>query len=307
MSERISSAEVARAFDDFLETSGILVPNQLHRLVAEYTGLHPTTVLRYHRQELESADAKVLDCLVRIEERIRSGEPLFEHDEASAPEGRWIGLGVQELQHWFDRVIDLLEDQGQYLLYRYVAGKLGVHPTTVMRYHRGELAGDPSRVVPILRDLHRKLESGTTVEFRHGPDDAERVVPRRCFLDLVDEIGELGLVPVDGQGGEPGLDEEVERMAGLKRGTVERIRASSSWPFVKLDLYEKLRAARERSIYDPCRHYELGDRLYHHDLGVGTVVEKCHKSRIIVEFAYGIRRVLREDVWVDPRWPYPRT
>lgn len=303
MQERISSAEVARAFDQFLERSRLIVPNRLHRIVAEYTGLHPTTVLRYHRQELESANPKVLDCLEQLEERLSRGESLGHEDVDEAMGVGGIGVSVHELQRWFDRVIELLEGQGQYLLYRYVAEKLQVHPTTIMRYHRGELSGAPSKIVPTLRDIHRRLASGEIVEFKHGPGEGERVVPRRCFLDLLEEIEKLGLLSDDLRGNGGGFDAAVERTCGMRRGTIMKVRTGLSWPFVKLDLYGKLHQVRERAIYDPCRHYEVGDRLYHHDLGTGTVIEKRHKSRILVDFPARGRRMLREDVWMDPRWP----
>lgn len=301
MQERVSSAEVAKAFDRFLKRSSLMTPNRLHRVVAMYTGLHPTTVLRYHRQELESADAKVLHCLRALEERFERGELLFDGDGALTADGEVsYRVSVHEVQRWFNRVFDLIGDQGRYVVYRYVAEKLDVHPTTAMRYHTGELDGAPSKIIPVLRDLAGKLGAGERVVFRHGPGDGDEVVPLCCVLPLLDEIESLGIVTSD-------LDSSLERMTRIRRGTLHRIRQPGGWPFVKLKIFDKLTGVRDGAIYDPCRHYEIGDRLHHHDLGAGTVVGKHHKSRILVEFADGKRRFLREDVRLDPRWPHPQT
>jgi hypothetical protein len=307
MAERVSVLEVAKVMDSILDRAGVDIPNRLHRVVAQRTGLHPTTVLRYHRRQLESADARVLECLQELEERVLAGESLFTAEDLASGipgvehDGGSVRVSVHELQRRIDCVLSLLEKPGPYILYRYLADHLGMHATTVMRYVSGELPGIPAGVITVLRDLERSLELGEVVVLGRGTGEGGDVVPRRCFIALLDELVELGILASDIR------DSDLERMLDARRGTLSRIRSSSSWPFVRLATFKSLVAVRDAAIYDPTRHYEVGDRLYHHDLGSGTVVDKRHKSRILVHFVSGVERLLREDVWLDPRWPHPNT
>jgi hypothetical protein len=159
--------------------------------------------------------------------------------------------------------------------------------------------------VPILRSLYGRLAAGEAVVFRQGPGEGTEVVPSRCVESLLREIESIGIVPASA--GDPQFDHLLEAGAGLKRGTLRRIRQPGGRAFVKLGIYRALADLRDGTAYDPCRHYEVGDRLHHHDLGTGTVVEKRHKSRMLVEFGDGTKRLLREDVRMDPRWPHPMT
>ena len=68
-----------------------------------------------------------------------------------------------------------------------------------------------------------------------------------------------------------------------------------------LEIYENVRKLRDMAVYDPRRHYEVGDRIWFPDLGTGTVVEKLPKFRMMVDFDKGVQRLLREDIPTDPR------
>jgi hypothetical protein len=292
--------------DEVIRRAGLRVPNRLHRVVAECTGLHPTTVLRYHRQELESADARVLECIQDIEVRVQNGENLFLHDEDAEPRegdheiGTGFNVSVHELNRWFERLKQRLGCDNTSILYQYIEDELGIAATTVMRYHSGELRGAPATILHSLRNLDRVLCAGEPVVFRRGPGENGRYVPRSCVDALIAEIEDLGLLPE-----RTPTFEALAVKVGLKDRELEEMLSDESWPFVRLDIYEKIKGLRDLAMYDPRRHYEVGDRIWFPDLGTGTVMEKLPKERMRVFFDAGVQRLLREDVWVDPRAAYP--
>jgi hypothetical protein len=305
MNDRVSCDEISTAMDRIQEKLELRIPNRLHRIVAAHTGLHPTTVLRYHRREIEKADVRVLEYLLGLERRIDGGEAQLGEDEtrilfseSDASQGPCQG-SIYEVQFWMDRVVSLLESPGPYIVYRYVADEMGLHPTTVMRYHTGDLGTVPHEMIQVLRELERKLDAGEAVTFARGEGDGERVVPRRCILTLLDQIRSMRVLPEG-----PGLESTLERMLQLRRGTFRRIRSPEAWPFVRYDLMRTLMNLKESFSYDPARTYEVGEMLHHHELGTGRVTAKRHKSRMVVAFEDGTERCLCENVPYDPRWSH---
>ncbi len=302
MQERVSSGLIARAMDEVIEKAGLRIPNKLHRLVAEQTGLHPTTVLRYHRQELESADLRVLECVQDIGTRLANGEKIFDEYgdpsvaglEEELEEG--IIVSTHELNRWVEKLRSRLGMRSTSFLYQWLEDELGIPASTIMRYHTGELHAAPSAIMHALRALERMLCAGEPVAFRRGPGDPVRHVPRSCLKTLLDEIEDLGLVTGAGR-----TSDIVSLRLGLPSGGLASMIGDESWPFVRLDVYERVRDLRDQAMYDPRRHYEVGDRIWFPDLGTGTVVLKLPKQRMLVTFDSGMQRQLREDIWVDPR------
>lgn len=295
--ERVDTLLVARALDELMRKSGVTVPTLLHKAVAERTGLHPTTVLRYHRQEVASASIKVLDCVVDLEQSLERGDPLFCRPGVSS--GAELKVGTPMVRFWTDKVMDQLGLKSPRPLFRYVAVVLEVHPSTIKRYYTGKRVSAPIDVLYVLRDLHRRLEASETVVFRFGPTESSWLVPRISVLALLDELEQSGVIATGGSSRRGAFLREIDHRLGLRTGTMEHICSTKKRPFVRHDIYRGLVGIRERSIYSPHHHYEVGDRLFHHDFGAGAVVDKLHKNRIVVEFATG-RRLLREDVRIDP-------
>jgi len=294
--ERVDTLLVARALDDLMRKSGISVPTLLHKAVAERTGLHPTTVLRYHRQEVASASVRVLDCVVDLEQALERGDPVYGLSRGTG--GSELKIGTPVIRHWVDRVMALLGSKAPLPLFRYVADQLDVHQGTVKRYYTGVRASAPIEVLYVLRDLHRRLEAGEAVIFRLGSSERDRFVPMCAVLGVLDELEQSGIFAT-ARADRTAFLQEIDHALCVRRGTMERICASGARPLVRYSIYTDLLGVRDRSIYSPHHHYEVGDRLFHHDFGAGAVVDKRHKNRIIVEFETG-QRLLREDVRLDP-------
>jgi len=307
MSARVNCVEISTVMDRIQGKLDLRIPNRLHRIVAAHTGLHPTTVLRYHRCEIEKADARVLEYLLGLEERIDEGQYRFTDEEAvvlysdTGTGSDPVHVSLYEVQHWFERVLDQLESPGPYVLYRHLGAALDLHPTTVMRYLTGDLPGAPPRMIQVLRDLERRLAAGEVVIFRRGEGEGVAVVPRACITSLFDEMRSMEIMPDPAK-----IESVLEHMLQLKRGTFRRIRLDGTWPFVRYDLYRKVLDLRDSFLYDPTRHYAVGDRIFHHEFGTGRVVTKYHKSRMLVEFKNGVRRCMCEEVPVDPHRPHPQ-
>jgi len=77
---RVPSWKLAQQLDVLIEMLELTEPSALHRLLALQTGIHATTVLRFHRGVLVSAPQPLLDAAVALEKRVRAGEAIrFPH------------------------------------------------------------------------------------------------------------------------------------------------------------------------------------------------------------------------------------
>ncbi len=77
---RIPSWKLAQQLDVLIEMLELTEPSALHRLLALQTGIHATTVLRFHRGVLVSAPQPLLDAAIALEKRVRAGEAIrFPH------------------------------------------------------------------------------------------------------------------------------------------------------------------------------------------------------------------------------------
>lgn len=304
MSDRISCEEIARVMDRIRVKLDIRVPNKLHRLVAARTGVHPTTVLRYLQGTIESADARILGRLLELERHLDEGGQVLTDEEAAvlhtgsgSPEApyRLSSRGVQRL---IDDILDLLENPDPSILYHHLGERLGIDPATIMRHHAGGGAGAADDLVPVLRELEASLRRNELVVLIRTDGEPGRLVPRRSALELLEEIRSMSLIAE-----EMDLEPALERLLGLGAGELRDLDEPTPWPFVRYESYMKLLRLRDCATYDPSHWYDVGDRIHHHSLGGGTVVAKLHKSRIVVKFDSGARRLLCEGVNVDPRLP----
>lgn len=77
---RVPSWKLADQLDALIEMLELTEPSALHRLLAMETGIHATTVLRFHRGVLVSAPQPLLDAAMAVEKRVRAGESIrFPH------------------------------------------------------------------------------------------------------------------------------------------------------------------------------------------------------------------------------------
>ena len=305
MSDRVHSAEIAEVMNRILSVTGLSAARRLHLLVSTRTGLHPITVLRYHHQEIASADVKVLECLLEIESQIESGRLYVMEDETSFLNAggeageEYLKWPVLVIQQFFERIMTFLGCSDPAPIYRYVADRLRMHPASVRRHHEGSGLDDAAGVTLVLREIWESLKSGEVVVFGTGEDGSVQVVPRICVLELIREIESMEVVD-DGARFVSGL----EQMLGLDPGEIEQLLDADAGPFIRHEMYAVLSSLRDSVSYEPCRIYEIGDMVHHHKFGIGTVIDKRHKSRIVVQFKNGDRRLLCEGVGVEHRWSY---
>ncbi len=82
---RVPAWRLAHQLDRLIEMLELSEPSALHRLLATQTGIHATTVLRFHRGVLRSAPQPLLDAATALEQRVRAGEAIrFPHGSDGA-------------------------------------------------------------------------------------------------------------------------------------------------------------------------------------------------------------------------------
>jgi len=83
---RIPAWRLAHQLDRLVELTELAEPSALHRLLASCTGVHATTVLRFHRNVLQSAPEVLLQVANDLERRVRNGEAIrFPHGGDGSP------------------------------------------------------------------------------------------------------------------------------------------------------------------------------------------------------------------------------
>jgi hypothetical protein len=297
--ERSSSEAVARQLDEIIERLHVTRPYTLYRHLAAQTGMHPTTILRVHQGRLGTAHALLVERVEALLKRVRAGESLpFEQT------GEWTRrprsevmpgrVASDQIRERIEAVLGALGQDEHQFLYRYLADRAEVHPTTVLRYHRGELRTAPRRLLSLLDDLLRRISTGEVVSFCRSNDGPEMVVRERV-LEVVDTMFE----------GAPGASKArvfraLDDRLDLKPGTLARIYYDRKLRFVRADIHVALQRMVQCAEYDPCRVFAVGERVNHHLFGVGVVREKVHKNKVLIEFHDGRKALLSEAVPQDP-------
>ncbi len=301
MKNRVRTNEVSRHMSEVMQMAGLMVPNRLHMVVAERTGLHPTTIMRYHLGRLESADPRVLACMLQLKEELERGEQPFEDPlgtcsrEDAGTDGLCWHSGPAA-RAWFDRVLAFMQDPPPVVLYRHLAKHLDLDVDTVAHFHEGGSRAVPVAVVRALRELYKDMRSGEPIVFEWGGKD---VVLTRHVAELIETIAGLRVL-----GNGVSLYANIQAITGIEAGDLASMASGATGPLVEARILYLLCALHGWLHYDPTRHYEVGDVLFMDDLGAGRVVGKCHKEKILVEFPGGIRRLLREDIHLDPLLAY---
>ncbi len=296
---RVETKTIAAALDEIIETCALDQPYPLYRYIADEIGVHATTVLRYHSGYLASAPAPVQGFVGRLLAEVRAGRSL----PFDAPAGRGTLASRRTLS---DRVPatrvregmdDVLRSLGQgenQFLCRYLAGRVGMHSTSVLRYYRGDLKSAPRSLLVELDALREKIAKGETIPFRRCPGGTPVVAREQTQLILEELARETS------DEDEAALYRQIEERLAIPRGTVGRIRTDPTLRFVRADVHRALERFVQGTEYDPCGTYEVGQRVRHHLFGPGTVEAKVHKNRIRVVFGKDERVLLSEAVSEDP-------
>lgn len=295
-STRVPAAQLAAAMEEIVQRSGLEQPYTLYRYVASRAGVHATTLLRYVRGDCATADVAVYQHVEEILRGVRAGEPLpFEsrvHTPSTTPSAqRAARVSTAEFRRKFDKLYQRLGAEQRQPLYRELARRIGMHPTSVLRYYRGDLRTAPRRLVDELDTLAGQLERGETRAMPAARPRHPAVRTQRA-VELLDCLV-----------GEDSSSEDVEALENrlkLEPNSLQQLRDEGCPTSVPAELFIALDGLVRPAEYDPCRVYRVGERVRHHLFGLGKVVRKIHKNKVMIEFAKGPKRVLSEAVSEDP-------
>jgi hypothetical protein len=299
--KRVPARLVSAALDEIRDLLGMDFSHALYRYVSSKTGIHPTTLLRYHRGRLESAPAELALFLQRLQEQIAHGRrPVLEGrlrrrrcTSKKTPQRRVRNSKVRRL---FQELVERLQVPPN-MLYRQVGAAVGLHPITVFRHASGQLATAPERLLDHLSEMIRTLEQEGEVVFTRARRGTH-VVPRQL---VAREIRRLLLMKVFPS--KRSLLRLVEAGLGVKPRSLERAFSSKRGNgLVDVAVLRFLKELVARLEYAPEAHYRVGDQIYHPLFGRGVVVAKQPKGKVAVEFADGTRQVLREGLLELREW-----
>lgn len=198
------------------------------------------------------------------------------------------------LKALIDRIQAILCLSERQVIHRYLANQVEISTRSVLRYDKGDVATAPAILIEAARDVLERIRMGKPVIFLRGRD-IRPVVVRKQLVDLVDRVIRGGLF-------EDRFDlfKQVEDELELKCGRVARLYRSTDVQLIDAAIYECIADLVQRARYDPRVSYKIGDRVRHPVFGVGTVKEKVPKAKIMVSFADGAERLLRESLKEDP-------
>ena len=302
-SRRVESTSIAELIDTIIGSLDGQSNTSVYRYIGQRLGIHPTTVLRYHRGRLRTAPPEVLDevrqLLSSVKERRSlppgngAGQQAVARKVASARVPSW------RLAHLLDRIIEMLQLSEPSALHRLLAIQTGIHPTTVLRFHRGNLRSTPEALLKAAIHLERRIRAGETIRFSHGTTGA-LMVTRTSYAAAVEALMETALFP-----DRNAMLHRVEDDLQLRRGRLTRLYRCKTFRWVPDAVQGRLEALLVRCRYDPSFGYEINDRLSHHLFGAGTVVGKQAVDKICVRFDDGTERILRERLRENGYWLQP--
>jgi hypothetical protein len=296
---RVPGTRVAKALDEIIKRRHLDRPYTLYRYIAEQSGVHSTTVLRYHSGYLRSTQPAVYECIRELLARVRTGHELPFEDLATGGSTthrppRPTRVPVAQVRRALSEVLRSLGLGPRQILFRYLAERTGIHPSTVLRYYQGDLQTAPRALVEEIDRLRRRIVAGEAVVFRQGPDGTE-VVLRSRTRSIVEE-----LLRERGGGDGQSCFQELDCRLALPPGTTRRICTDPDLYIVQADIHLAVEKFVHGVAYDPVQTYCVGDRIRHHMFGLGTVKEKIHKNKIRVEYCGGKQVILSEAVPEDP-------
>ena len=286
-------------FDEIIRRRRLEHPYSLYRFVAGACGLHATTVMRYHQGRLVTADARVHSLALALLREARHGHRLpFERpvgvdtsDDPTRKPRRVPSARVREVIGEIHRALGPNQNQ---FLFRYLADRLDMHPTTVLRYHTGDLQTAPAKALAEMNALRDRIARGEAVPFARN-EEGTPVVLRERTMELLRR-----LLRHRGDRGRAEVFQDIEARLELGRGVLSRIHDNRKLAFVAFEVHRALEKHMEDLAYDASCVYEQGDRIWHPLFGMGSVAEKVHKNKILVEFAEGQCVLLSEAIPDDP-------
>jgi len=299
---RVSSEALAEVIDTVVGLLGEDSPAPVYQYLGRRLGIHPTTILRYHRGSLRTAPNLVMSEAQQLQAHVQRSGDLPD------PSGNGNGgprkpppprVSSWRLAHLLDRLISMMELSEPSALHRLLAQQTGIHPTTVLRFHRGVLRSAPQQLLAAATDLEHRVRLGEAVRFPPG-GEGEATVTRTSFVRAVDQVVGTGLFQDRNT-----MLHRVEDDLEIPRGRLTRLYRCRTFRWVPERVQQHLEQLCQRCQYDPSLSYEIGDRLVHHLFGPGTVEGKQPVDKIQVRFDDDTTRVLRERLVESRYWRQP--
>jgi hypothetical protein len=266
----------------------------LYRYVSRKTGIHPTTLLRYHLGRLATAPRTLAVFLLFLENKVARGyRPPLEgrlRRQAPAPKKKARSERVKnaKVRRLLLDLMDRLRVPPN-MFYRQVGSAVGLHPITVFRHADGQLATAPLRLFEYLNTMARAVDGGQEVVFTRAKLGT-RIVPREFVVQEVQRLMNMRVFP-----SRRSLLRFVAASLQMKPRALERAYSSREQILLPEEVLRFIRVVIARLEYAPEARYEVGARIFHPAFGCGVVVGKEHKDKLAVEFADGARQVLREN------------
>ena len=299
---RVATASVSARLDAIQALLELDYGQALYRYISRKTGIHTTTLLRYHLGRLQTAPYTLNVFLLRLQQEIACGRRPVLHgrlrrqssvaNNKKVPSRRVSNAKVRRL---LQELLDRLRVP-PHMFYRQVGAAVGLHPVTVFRHADGQLATAPLQLFEYLHDMGLALDGGREVVFTRAKLGT-RVVPREFVVWEIQRLMKMGAFP-----SRRSLLRFVAASLGLKPRGLERAFSSRQQVFLPEEVLRFIRALIARVEYVPEARYEVGDRIFHPDFGCGVVVSKEPKDRVVVALADGRRQVFRERLLEMREW-----
>ena len=190
---RVPAWRLAHQLDRLVELTELSEPSALHRLLAVRTGVHATTVLRFHRNVLRSAPEVLLQVANDLERRVRSGEAIrFPHGGDGSPVVTRMA---------FAEAVDRLVETGLFprrnaLLHRIEDDLQIVRGRLTRLYRCRTFRWVPGKVLDILEELERHVQYDPSRSYEpgermhhhlFGPGTVVEKLPRRKVVVRFDD------------------------------------------------------------------------------------------------------------------------
>ncbi|NOZ87196.1 MAG: hypothetical protein GXP49_13185 [Deltaproteobacteria bacterium] len=297
--ERVEADIASKAIDDIINVSRSMSTSRIYKLIASKIGVHPVTLLRYHKGELHTIPSKTLDNLLHFRARVIKRHHNFDPSSNSGGNSRSSRrnrVPAKKVKALMDKLMGAMGLTERQLLYRVISERTGIHNTTLLRYYRGNLASAPQSVLDCLKSLMNECSNEKVLTFKRS-DNGKDVIPRLSYKTKMDELFQIG-----GYTNKAEMFREVARDLDIDAEKLRKAYYDKRIilvPFIYLQSIEK---KLDLMKYEPSKVFQLGDRVNHPLFGPGVVDEKKPHHSIGLRLKDGRHVLLREAYRHDPYW-----
>jgi len=162
---RVPAWRLAHQLDRLVELTELAEPSALHRLLAARTGVHATTVLRFHRNVLRSAPEVLLHVANDLERQARTGEAIrFPHGGDGSPVVTRTAFATV-----VDRLVETQLFPNRNALLHRIEDDLGIVRGRLTRLYRCRtFRWVPGAVLDILEELERQAQYDPSRTYEPG-------------------------------------------------------------------------------------------------------------------------------------------